>query len=666
MKSFRITQTIAVGALLVGLSAQSPAQAGVPSFEKQGRYIASDAGLSLAKRHANVAQSAPLGPYDILHYALDLQAAMVTEDFGGRSAITLVLRVPADSIVLNQLALQIDSVTVNEEPAAFSVSDASEEMSIRLGASHPAGDTLRLSIWYQRLPGVHRLTSRLGYFYYPASVTGTANLGYTMAEPSDARCWMPCYDEPWEKATSAINVTVPTGYVVASNGKLLGVTDNGDTSLTWRWREDHQIATYLMCATISKWAVPTSMLVRGTNDSIPVQYYVWQTDSVKTAKFLPTVKQMISGLGNLFGPYPWDKYGMSGVNPFLYGGMEHQTMTTLQQSYETEEFVVVHELTHQWWGDLVTCGTWSDIWLNESFATYGEVLWSEITGGVAGRKSYMFGMQGFANASWQGAVYNPEGQGYYLFDDLVYNKGGWVLHTLRGAIGDSAFFQSLRAWRQAYGQASATTSDFQGVVESVVGKDMSWFFDEWIYGPGWPVYSTAWRWENDTLFLNIYQQQSASWPTYTMPVQIRVTGSGVDSTLVVWDSLRTQSFSLPWTLQPTALTFDPNAWILHQNGTAVGVSNGTTPTPASFALDQNYPNPFNPSTTIRYQVPTAGVVTLKVYDVLGREVRTLVNEHKSIGTYAVNFDGAGLASGMYVYQLRSGSYVSTRRMVMVK
>jgi aminopeptidase N len=212
------------------------------------------------------------------------------------------------------------------------------------------------------------------------------------------------------------------------------------------------------------------MLVRETNDSIPVQYYVWQADSVKTAKFLPTVKQMISGLGNLFGPYPWDKYGMSGVSPFLYGGMEHQTMTTLQQSYETEEFVVVHELTHQWWGDLVTCGTWSDIWLNESFATYGEVLWSEITGGVAGRKSYMFGMQGFANASWQGAVYNPEGQGYYLFDDLVYNKGGWVLHTLRGAIGDSAFFQSLRAWRQAYGQASATTSDFQGVVESVVGN----------------------------------------------------------------------------------------------------------------------------------------------------------------------------------------------------
>jgi hypothetical protein len=140
----------------------------------------------------------------------------------------------------------------------------------------------------------------------------------------------------------------------------------------------------------------------------------------------------------------------------------------------------------------------------------------------------------------------------------------------------------------------------------------------------------------------------------------------VDSTLVVWDSLRTQYAGLPWTLQPTALTFDPNGWILHQNGTAVGVSDGTSPTPASFALDQNYPNPFNPSTTIRYQVPTAGVVTLKVYDVLGREVRTLVNEHKSVGTYAVSFDGAGLASGMYVYQLRSGSYVSTKRMVMVK
>jgi len=132
----------------------------------------------------------------------------------------------------------------------------------------------------------------------------------------------------------------------------------------------------------------------------------------------------------------------------------------------------------------------------------------------------------------------------------------------------------------------------------------------------------------------------------------------VDSTLVVWDSLRTQYAGLPWTLQPTALTFDPNGWILHQNGRRSG-ERRTSPTPASFALDQNYPIL---QSVDHDSVPGAhgGVVTLKVYDVLGREVRTLVNEHKSVGTYAVSFDGAGLASGMYVYQLRSAAMCRRR------
>ncbi len=126
--------------------------------------------------------------------------------------------------------------------------------------------------------------------------------------------------------------------------------------------------------------------------------------------------------------------------------MEHQTITTLNRYLKTDEKVVVHELAHQWWGDLVTCGTWKDVWLNESFATYAEALWAEQNGGREALRQYMHSaLEHFYYGSWQGGPYDPEGQGFNLFDDVVYSKGAWVLHTLRGVIGDSLFFSSARS-----------------------------------------------------------------------------------------------------------------------------------------------------------------------------------------------------------------------------
>ena len=616
------------------------------------------------------AQSSP--PFDVVSYRLDLSAAMVNEDFGGRNLMTLVLKAPADSVVLYQLKLRIDSIKVDGIPSSFVASDSLEQLTVRLGASRSVGDTLRIDISYRRIPGIQRSTTRLGYFYFQASAVNLpANLGYTMSEPREARCWMPCYDEPWEKATAEINVTVPEGYVAASNGKLLGTTANGNGTVTWRWREDHQIATYLMCATISQWTNPTVTYVRAPGDTIPVQYFVWARDSTVTANYLPTVRQMIANLGALFGPYPWDKYAMACVTPFGYGGMEHQSVTTMNAGVQTSENVVVHELAHQWWGDLVTCGTWMDIWLNESFATYSEALWKESIGGSPVLKSYMKSLERFNFGSWSGTIYDPEGQQFPLFSTSVYTKGAWVLHTLRGAIGDSAFFRSLRKWRELYSGKSAVTDEFRGAVESVVGKDMGWFFNQWIYGKGWPVYSTAYRWESDTLFLNIYQQQPAGWPTFSMPVPVRAYAPGRDTTIIVWDSLRTQYCRFPLTFSPDSVVLDPDSWILKQRGATVSVAEEGN-APARFGLLQNYPNPFNPSTSIRYELPDPSYVKLDVFDILGGAVATLVDGNQTAGGYSVRFDGSRLASGVYLYRLQvhpsNGAPMLTaiRKMILVK
>jgi aminopeptidase N len=635
-------------------------------WEKQGTFVAPDAGLSFAARHQKM-DAVPGAPaFDVVDYTLDLRAAMVTEDFGGTNRITLVLKSAADSVLLYQLKLTIDSVKVNGVSRPFTADDSRERLTIRLGSTRPAGDTLRVDVAYRRLPGIARLTDRLGYFYFqPGTLTIPAILGYTMSEPREARCWMPCYDEPWEKSTSSMNVTVPAGYVVGSNGRLTGTTPNGDGTVTWHWRESHQIATYLMCATISRWTMPTIAYARAPGDTIPLQYFAWAKDSVATANFLPTVRQMVINLGALFGPYPWDKYAMGSVTPFSYGGMEHQTITTMHNAYQTNATVVVHELAHQWWGDLVTCGSWPDIWLNESFATYAEALWSESINGFAGLRNTMKLKENFFYGSWAGAVYNPEGQGFNLFDDVVYDKGGWVLHTLRGAIGDSAFFRSLRKWRELYSEKSATTAEFQGAVELAVGKDMSWFFNEWIYGAGWPVYSFASRWSQDTLRFTIYQQQTSAVSAYRMPVQVRAYKPGHDTTFVVWDSLRVQAFQVPYGFAPDSVVLDPDGWIMKQRGTLVAVKEPGKE-PEGFLLEQNYPNPFNPASDIRYQIPEFTNVKLSVFDILGREVAVLVDERQAPGAYSARFSGEGFASGVYLYRLQAGSFAATRKMLLLK
>ncbi|MEK9139258.1 MAG: M1 family metallopeptidase, partial [Bacteroidota bacterium] len=585
-KPFRNLQAFSLSALLLSatmLRAQESSQ--YSSFEKQGRFAAGGHSFYDGPQ-----------PFDMLSYKLDLSLAMVSDGLQGKCTMTMRLKANVDSLVLNSIGLSLDTVRVDAVSKSVSFNATAETFAIRLNGTRYTGDTLRIEIWYRRTPGYPRPSSRQGYYFFLDTLGMPANLGYTFSEPSDARFWFPCYDEPWEKATAEMNISVPAGYVAASNGKLLGTTNNGDGTVTWRWRESHQIATYLMCITASRFTISTLPYVTATGDTIPLQYFTWASDSSTTAAFLPTVRQMVARYAALFGEYPFDKYGMSSIVPFVYLGMEHQTMTTLNRYFQTSVRVGSHELAHQWWGDLVTCGTWADIWLNEGFATYSEALWRESTGGFAALKSYMQDtLYGFQYGSWQGAVYDPVGQGFNLFDQVVYSKGGWVMHTLRGVLGDSLFFRSLQAYRQRYAGKSAITTEFKSVVDSVVGSNMSWFFNQWVFGPGWPKYASRFSWAQDTLALTIYQQQSVSWPTYKMPIRVRAHYGSTSTTYTIWDSLRTQMFRLPLTVSPDSVVLDPDGWILKQI-VSPPASVGEGERPLTFMLFQNYPNPFNTST----------------------------------------------------------------------
>lgn len=650
--------------LMPGLEAQDHSRR--QGFEKEGRFIAPDQGISLSRSHAKVSSYDGPQPFDVLHYDLQLRLPLTNDSLSGSNTMTLRLKQAVDSLVLHGVGLALDTVLVNGQSRNVTLNTPAETFTIHLGSVQPAGDTLTIRMAYVRIPGYPRPGSRRGYYFFLDTLGIPSNLGYTFSEPSDARLWMPCYDEPWEKATARISITVPDGYVAASNGRLVSSSGNGDGTTTWRWNEEHQITTYLMCITASEFTVSTLPYVTATGDTIPLQYYVWPADSADCATYLPTLRGMTEAFVGMFGEYPFAKYGMTAIVPFVYLGMEHQTITTMNRFYRTNTRVVAHELAHQWWGDLVTCGTWPDIWLNESFATYSEALYREHLGGFPALRSYMKDtLEHFFFGSWQGAVYNPVAQGFNLFDDVVYSKGAWVLHTLRGVVGDSVFFGIFRAYRERFAGKSAITSELESVVDSVVGSDMGWFFDQWIYGRGWPRYASSYIWAQDTLRLTLYQLQSSSWPTYKMPIKIRAHTSGASTDFWIRDSLRTQVFMLPLGVRPDSVIIDPDNWILKQV-TAPPVSVGEADRPLFSFLDQNFPNPFNPATTIRYAVGTSNHTSLRVYDILGREVETLVDEVKDPGEYSVLLDAGGFAGGVYFYRIIAGSFQETRRLIILK
>lgn len=632
----------------------------------------------------------------VLRYQLDLNFVdglrNNNHNFSGKERV--LWKVNADNtttISLGANDLRIDSVKNNGKVVSFDAVTSPGKLMITLDRTYMKGDTVILDIAY-----AHTSTNNIGYYYYDKDIlNGTLErLAYTFTEPYDSPYWFPCFNDPSVKAPCSINSTVPAGYLAASNGLLKNQIDNGDGTITFQWEERHPIAMYLMSVTISQYATFSHYYRRMTNpsDSIEIKYYIWRADSAGATYNAVTafrnVLDMMKFYSTIFGEYPFDKYGMAAVYPFGAGGMEHQTMTTIHRSWLANggsQDGIAHELAHQWWGDLVTCATWADIWLNEGFATYSDALWEEHFYGTQAFRTLMANIQSFTAPSWQYPVYNPPLQ--YLFGNAVYNKGAWVLHMLRNVLGDSTFFNVFKIYRQRFQSAAATTDDFTSAATTAAGKDMKWFFDQWIYQSGWPVYSVQWYSQKlldgtYRTFINVKQIQKTKFQDNTlfrMPIELRISTLRSDTLVQFANDSLTQSYMVVLADKPLSLEFDPSNKILKQVNAIIELPQGSPEVPSTYSLYQNYPNPFNPSTTIQYELPKQSYVTLKIYDVFGQEVATLVSEVQREGRYSVQWDGRNksgvqVSSGIYFYQLKAAdatpgsaqSFVQAKPMALIK
>jgi len=599
--------------------------------------------------------------YDVRFYRLVLDVNPATYILTGTTTVEAVVTAASLSQMQLDFSFQLSASAARAGGSPATLAYDAGILTIDLDRTYTAGETVSVEIDYAGNP-----TSS----YFGWSSHGGQPLVWTLSEPYGARVWWPCKDVNTDKADSvALDVTVPSNLIVASNGVLEGVTTPAAGKSTYHWRERYPIAPYLVSITAHPYAIINDEYQTLAGGTMPVVHYVVPSElAAATVGLAPTV-DMLGAFAQAFGEYPFvlEKYGHA---HFTWGGgMEHQTCTSLGiGSYP--EYIIAHELGHQWFGDLITCADFSHIWLNEGFATWMEAYWKEVRYGAASYHAEM------AAARWMGGgtifVENP-GSFSAIFDYyLTYLKASWVPHMLRHVMGDADFFSGLQQYRAERGYASATTAQFQAVMEAACGLDLSAFFQQWIYSEYFPRYDYAWVREPAgagwRVRLRIEQSQFNT-GLFTMPLDVRIETENGPLTFVVQNDQAEQWYAFEVPSYPAGLSLDPDNWVLCEKR-----FQGTSDVPEAEAvvyLLGAAPNPFNPRTTVRFSLPRDLDVRLDLYDAAGRLVAVLAEAPFAAGEHGVDWDGRdrqgrAAASGTYYARLRAGGDVRTVPLTLVR
>ena len=501
--------------------------------------------------------------YDVKHYLIDIDFDPARLVINGMVVVTA--EITGSSLSLFDLDLSNNMVVDSVISGGSSVTSnrSGDLLTINLDKEYASGEIVEVEVYYNGSPEASGLGS-FGFDNYNGKP-----LIWSLSEPYGAREWWPCKDAPGDKADSVdIKYTVPEGMIAASNGKLMDeATANGKT--TFWWKENYPIATYLISIAAYEYTHYTDEYVSMNGDTMSIDFFVAPDHYNASRNTFMDVSGMISVYAGLFGEYPFvkDKYGHA---EFPWGGgMEHQTITSLGNIHSSggnySQGLIAHELAHMWWGDMITCSNFKNIWINEGFATYSEALLVEAVYGEAAYKNQIANEEYYGS----GSIYvdDTTDVNRIFSGTLSYSKGAYVLHMLRHVVGDENFFNILRTYAAdaRFKYKDADTEDFRGVCEAVSGMNLEKFFDQWIYGQYFPEYSYGYRVnETDTgheVNLVIDQVQTNT-GLFWMPIDVRITTASGEQKFVAWDSLETQTFTFNLDESPVKVELDPDKWIL--------------------------------------------------------------------------------------------------------
>jgi aminopeptidase N len=494
---------------------------------------------------------------DVEHYVFRVALSDANDEIGGETTVRLRFVQPGVTQVSLDLAspahgkgMTVSAVSMGG--TALQYSHHSDRLAITLPAAPATGELREITVKYRGVPagGLKAVKNKHGDRCF-----------FSENWPDLARQWLPTVDHPYDKATSEFLVTAPSKYQVVANGLLQEEIDLGDGMRLTHWKQSVPIATWLNNIGVAQFA----SLHFGTAAGVPLQTWVFPKDrEAGIATFNVPMRQSIEFYNDRIGPYPYEKLASVQNGAAGGGGMEHASAIFYGQNSVNGRpalGLVSHEIAHQWWGDSVTEKDWDDVWLSEGFATYFSALTIEhyegrdaLVNQMKRSRSTIFntekrlpGIAVVQTKAWSGI---PNG--------IVYQKGGWSLHMLRGLIGDAGFWAGIREYYRRYRDGNASTADFRKTMEDASGTDLGWFFEQWVYRPGSPSVEGSWHFDANARKVEIALSQTQAGELYRLPIEISIGGKleKVDF------RQKRQTFEFSAEAEPDAVTLDPNVWVL--------------------------------------------------------------------------------------------------------
>ncbi|MFT4898526.1 MAG: aminopeptidase N [Flavobacteriales bacterium] len=519
--------------------------------------------------------------FDLLHTSLDVTPVWERQELEGKAILTLrPYFYSTNTLTLDAKGMMIKSVGMLDTADQFQslkFEYDSLQIQIKLPIKYARTDTFRVQVEYISKPnelagnGSKAINDDKGlYFINPLGRDQfKPQQIWTQGETEAASVWFPTIDAPNEKTTQEIKITVDPKYSTLSNGLLISRKINANGTRTDYWKQSKRHAPYLFMMAVGEFAV-----IKDSWRGIAVNYLVPPKDSAYARGVFGNTPEMLTFYSDVLGyDYPWDKYNQIVVSDYVSGAMENTGAvihgkwvftTPEQQVDENHEDVVAHELFHHWFGDLVTCESWSNLPLNESFATYGEYLWIEHKYGKvkADRHLRIDMLNYFADTPRVDLIrfhYNDKED---MFDRHTYEKGGRILHMLRNLVGDEAFFESLKLYLHTNEFNSVEIHQLRLAFEEVTGMDLNVFFNQWFLNKGHPVLDVRYESKSDSLLITVKQDQSASFPTFEFPVSIDIYAGGKPKRKEIFISKREETFLFKGLGDPEAINFDAEKVLL--------------------------------------------------------------------------------------------------------
>ncbi len=570
-----------VAAILVLISSCTGSKKGMRSHRMEENLDT----LEVTVSRENPYRGAASKNFDLVNTRLEVKFDYAKQYLYGQATIILKPHFyPQTELVLDAKQFDIHQVSVvtgESSREALKYSYDSLQLKITLDKEYTKDQTLKVFIDYTAKPnerksgGSAAINDDKGlYFINPLGTdTNKPTQIWTQGETESNSCWFPTIDKPNQKSTDEIYITHLKKYVSLSNGVLVSSTAINDSLVTDYWKMDLPHAPYLFMMAVGDFAI-----IPDRWRDIAVNYYVEKKYAPYAKQIFGNTPQMIEFFSQKLGfDFPWPKYSQVVVRDYVSGAMEN-TSATLHGEYlqrtsrelldETHEDVISHELFHQWFGDLVTTESWSNLPLNESFATYGEYLWNE----------YKYGRE-YADFKFRDEYRNYMGEAkngknvdlirfHYddredMFDSHSYAKGGQVLHYLRKIVGDEAFFKSLELYLKTNQFKSVEIHNLRLAFEEVTGKDLNWFFNEWFLNSGHPVIDVHYNYERDSVIVTVEQKQNTGRElTYQLPFKVGVWHGKDMATYDFTLTKKSQTFAIASATKPDLVDFDPERYVL--------------------------------------------------------------------------------------------------------